>query len=40
MATHQQITDPAGSDGNGLGALASRYGNRFLQSDAPAGKLP
>jgi glutamate decarboxylase len=40
MATHQQITDAGGSDGASVEAFATRYGNRFLQSDAPSGKLP
>jgi glutamate decarboxylase len=40
MATHHQIADAGSSNGASLDALASRYGNRFLQSDAPSGKLP
>src|ERR1700742_1324628 len=40
MAVEPKHTEPTGSDGGGIDELEQRFGNRFLQSDAPSEQLP
>jgi glutamate decarboxylase len=40
MAVEPKHTEPGGSDGGGIDELEQRFGNRFLQSDAPSEQLP
>jgi glutamate decarboxylase len=40
MAVEPKHTEPNGSDGAGTDELEQRFGNRFLQSDAPSEQLP
>jgi glutamate decarboxylase len=40
MAVEPKHTEPSGSDGGGIDELEQRFGNRFLQSDAPSERMP
>jgi glutamate decarboxylase len=40
MAVEPKHTEPNGSDGGGTDQLEQRFGNRFLQSDAPSERMP
>src|ERR1700742_5140104 len=40
MAVEPKHTEPTGSDGGGIDELEQRFGNRFLQSDAPSERMP
>jgi glutamate decarboxylase len=40
MAVEPKHTKPNGSDGGGIDELEQRFGNRFLQSDAPSERMP
>ncbi|HEX4672322.1 MAG TPA: glutamate decarboxylase [Solirubrobacteraceae bacterium] len=40
MAVEPTHTEPPGSDGGGIDQLEQRFGNRFLQSEAPSERIP
>src|SRR5690242_17329900 len=40
MAVESQRPGPLGSDGGGIDELEQRFGNRFLQSEAPSERMP
>jgi glutamate decarboxylase len=40
MAVEPRHTTPTGSDGGGIDELEQRFGNRFLQTEAPSERMP
>ena len=40
MAVEPKRTEPTGSEGGGIDELEQRFGNRFLQSEAPSERMP